>query len=140
MLIGSMQDDTSDLAVLVRSSEMVYEQSAIRQTTGPSGKLFRKVEKALDLGNAQRAGLKGEINRLMEDFRAVKPHTRKRVREPADDRFARIKDIIQAEEASQQPPKRRRGATQEEPTPAVQQAQEEIIHGLDRLRQAQEML
>jgi len=57
--------------------------------------------------------LKGEINRLMEDFRAVKPHTRKRVQEPTNE------DIIHAEEASQQPPKRRRGATQEEPTPAV---------------------
>lgn len=42
--------------------------------------LLHKVEKALDQGNTERAKLRAEIARLKEDFRAVKPYTRKRVR------------------------------------------------------------
>jgi len=102
--------------------------------------LLNKVGKALDLANAEKAGLEAEINRLEEDFRAARPYTQKRVREAPNDKFARIEDIAQAEEASREPPTRRRRVTQQEAIPAVEQAQEEIIHGLDRLRGAQEML
>lgn len=101
--------------------------------------LFRKMEKSLDLSAAERAALQAENSRLQEDFRAVQPHTKKRVRQPANDRFARIEDIIAAEEASHLPPKRRRGAPRQDREPAVEEAQEVIIHGLDRLRQAEEM-
>ena len=94
----------------------------------------------MDLANAERAGLEAEINRLEEDFRAARPYTKKRVREPPNDKFARIEDIAQAEETSREPPTRRRRVPQQEVTPAIEQAQEEIIHGLDRLRGAQEML
>ena len=44
-----------------------------------------------------------------------------------------------AQEASERPPKRRKKAAVEDSTPAVQQAQEEIVHGLERYREAQEM-
>ena len=97
------------------------------------------MEKSLDLSAAERAALQAENSRLQEDFRAVQPHTKKRVHQPANDRFARIEDIIAAEEASHQPPKRRRGAPRQDREPAVEEAQEVIIHGLDRLCQAEEM-
>ena len=103
-------------------------------------RLLNKVGKALDLANVEKADLEAEINRLEEDFRAARPYTKKRVREPPNDKFARIEDIAQAEETSREPPTRRRRVPQQEVTPAIEQAQEEIIHGLDRLRGAQEML
>jgi len=93
----------------------------------------------LDQGNMERAKLRAEIARLKEDFRAIKPHTRKRVRIPANDKFATIKDIAEAEEASKKPPKRRRGARTKDLAPVVEKAQEMIIHGLDRIHQIEEM-
>ncbi len=43
-------------------------------------------------------------------MRATEPRTKKKVREGPNDKFARIEDIIQAEEALHKPPKRRRVA------------------------------
>jgi len=97
------------------------------------------MEKSLDLAAAERAALQAENNRLEEDFRAVQPHTRKRVRDPPNDRFSRTDDIIKAEEASHEPPKRRRGARRQDPEPVVEAARDVIIHGLERVYQAQEM-
>ena len=94
----------------------------------------------MDLVNVERMGLKAEINRLEEDFRVVRPYIKKRVREPPNDKFIRIEDIVQAEKASREPPTCRRRVPQQEVTLAIKQAQEEIIYGLDRLRGAQEML
>lgn len=91
--------------------------------------------KSLDLGTAEKASLQAENSRLIEDFRAIQPHTRKTVREPANDRFARIEDIVAAEEASHRQNKHRRVPLE----PVVEEVQEMIIHGLDRLRRAQEM-
>ena len=84
--------------------------------------------------------MEAKINHLEEDFRATRPYTKKRVREPPNDKFTKIKDIAQAEEASREPPTHRRRVPQQEVTPAIEQAQEEIIHRLNRLRGAQEML
>ena len=61
------------------------------------------------------------------------------MREPPNDKFACIEDIIRAEEALRKPPKRRRVSEREDLAPVVEQAQEMIIHGLDRLHEAQEM-
>jgi len=101
--------------------------------------LLRKVEKAFDKGNVQRAGLEAENERLLEDFRAVEPYTKRKVKEPSNDKFARIQDIIEAEEAAHKTPKRRRVAPRADPAPLVEEAQEMIVHGLDRLREAEEM-
>ena len=101
--------------------------------------LLHKVEKALDQGNMERAKLRAEIVRLKEDFRAVKPYIRKRVRIPANDKFTTIKDIAEAEEASRKPPKRKRGARTEDLAPVVEKAQEIIIHGLNRIHQIEEI-
>ena len=87
----------------------------------------------------ERVKLRAEIVRLKEDFRVVKPYIRKRVRILANDKFATIKDIAEAEEASRKPPKRRRGARTEDLAPVVEKAQEMIIHGLDRIYQIKEM-
>ena len=74
----------------------------------------------MDLANVKRAGLEAEINCLKEDFQVAKPYTKKRVREPPNDKFARIEDIVQAEEASREPPTRRRRVPQQEVTPAIE--------------------
>jgi len=97
------------------------------------------MEKLLNLTAAKQAVLQAENNHLEEDFCAVQPHTRKRVRDPPKDRFARADDIIKAEEASYKPPKRRRGARRQDPGPVVEAARDELIHGLERFHQAQEI-
>jgi len=84
--------------------------------------LLNKVGKALDLANVEKAGLEAEINRLEEDFQAARPYTQKRVRKAPNDKFARIKDIVQAEEASREPPTRRGRVTQQEAILSVEQA------------------
>lgn len=101
--------------------------------------LLTKMGKALDVSAAEKAALVEENNRLIEDFRSVQPYTKKRVREPPNDKIANIEDIIAAEETSHQPPKRRRRAPQQDPAPVVAQAQEMIIHGLDRIHEAEEI-
>ena len=61
------------------------------------------------------------------------------MKEPLNNKFARIQDIIEAEEAAYKTPKRRRVAPRADPAPLVKEAQEIIIHSLDRLRKAEEM-
>jgi len=51
--------------------------------------------------------LEAENARLKEDLRATEPRNRKKVKEPPNGKFAKIGDIVTAEEASQKPPKRR---------------------------------
>ena len=85
------------------------------------------------------AKLRAEIACLKEDFYAVKPYIRKRVRIPANNKFATIKDIANAEEASRRPPKRRKRARSKDLALVIEQAQEMIIHGLDRIYQIEEM-
>ena len=66
----------------------------------------------MDLANVEKVGLEAEINYLEEDFRVVRPYTQKRVKKAPNNKFARIEDIAQAEEASREPPTRRRRVTQ----------------------------
>jgi hypothetical protein len=54
--------------------------------------------------------LEAENLRILEDSKAEKPRTRKKVKEPANDKFVSMEDIAEAQEASIRPPKRRRGA------------------------------
>jgi len=60
--------------------------------------LFYKMEKSLDISAAKGAALQVENNRLMKEFYAIQARTKKRVCKPANDRFARIEDIIAAED------------------------------------------
>lgn len=101
--------------------------------------LLTKAGKALDQSNTERAILQAKVERLEEDFRAVKPHTRKRIREDRNDKFIRIGEIVKAQEASRRPPKRRRAATPEDLQPVVDEAQEMIVCGLQRVREAEDM-
>jgi hypothetical protein len=89
--------------------------------------------------NAEIAALKEALQAARRDLEAQKPRTKTRVKENPNDSFARIEDINAAQEASESPPKRRKGGRQSNPEPVVKQAQEMIIYGLDRLRQAEEM-
>ena len=104
-----------------------------------------KAGKALDQKNATIAGLKAQVDYLTTELEAHRPHTRKKVRESGNDKFASIQEIVEAQQASQQPPKRRRqggGSTQTTRTPVrqkvVEQAQEMIVHRLDRIHEQEE--
>jgi hypothetical protein len=101
--------------------------------------MFYKMEKALDLTAAERAGLKAEINHLKEDTYVIKPYKRIRVREPANDRFNTIQKINAAKKATHKVPKWWRTTPAVDPTPAVAHAEEMIIYGLHGLRELEEM-
>ena len=70
--------------------------------------LLRNVKRALDLRNAKRSGLEAKNGCLMEDFRALKPYTKRRVRELLNGKW--MEDIIEAEEAAHRAPRRRKRA------------------------------
>jgi len=101
--------------------------------------LFRKVEKALDAGAAERAILITENNRLKEDQRATRPHTKRKVREPPNDKFARIEDSVAAEEASRKASKRRRVAGKPAEEPVAEEVQEMINVNLSNIRRLLDM-
>jgi len=83
--------------------------------------------------------LEAENACLKEDLRVIEPRSKKKVKEPPNGKFARIGDIVTAKEASQKPPKRRQVTARVDPTPAMEEAQEVIYHGLESLRRAEEM-
>jgi len=66
--------------------------------------------------------LEAENVRLKEDLRVTEPRSRKKVKEPPNGKFARIGDIVAAEEASQKPLKRRRVTARIDPTLAMEEA------------------
>ena len=84
--------------------------------------------------------MEAEINCLKKDFRAARPYIQKRVKKAPNDKFTKIKNIAQAEEANRKPPTRRRRVTQQKAILAVKQAQKEIIYRLDRLQETQKIL
>ena len=98
-----------------------------------------KAGKALDSKNAEVAGLRAQIKELSGQLEAHKPRSRKKIKESANDTFATIEEIVAAQKESEKPPKRRKTSKATDPAPAVEQAQDMIVHGLDRLRQAEEM-
>lgn len=92
--------------------------------------ILRKVEKVLDVGAAERAVLIAENNRLREEQRPLRPYSKRKVRKPPNDKFARIEDIVAVEEASRKAPKRRRASDQPAEEPVAEDVQEMIIVGL----------
>lgn len=114
-----------------------------RQHVSPTSRSVRapvaKIGDVLDKKNADIAALREALRTARRDLEAQKPRTKTRVKENPNDSFARVEDITAAQEASERPPKRRKGGRQNNPEPVVEQAQEMIVHGLDRLRQAEEI-
>ena len=84
------------------------------------------------------AFLEAENLRILEDSKAEKPRMRKKVKEPANDKFASMEDIAEAQEAFTRPPKRRRGARIQNPAPEVEEVTKEVIHVLQRYHEVQE--
>ena len=80
-----------------------------------------------------------ENDHLVEDSRAVEPHTRKRVYEAGNDKFTQIVDIIEAEEAAHKTPKRRRVVRRTDPGLVVEEVYDMIVYGLDRLYRIEEV-
>jgi hypothetical protein len=93
----------------------------------------------LDHKNAEIAALRAQVAHLSTELEVHRPHTRKRVKEGANERFARIEDIAAAEEASRVVPKKRKTTATASQSHVVEKAEEMIVHGLDRIRAAQEM-
>ena len=126
-----------------KSQDILRALGSARGHVSPSQRNVRRLlvksGKALDQANAERALLKAQLEAQQENNRALKPYSKKKVRENRNDKFVSIEAIAKAQEASERPPKRRKKAAVEDPTPAVQQAQEEIVHGLERYCEAQEM-
>ena len=85
------------------------------------------------------ATLRARVAHLEAEAEVYKPRSKKRVQESGNERFVRIEDIVAAEEASQRAPKRRRVAEPRDPGPVVEQAEEMIVHGLERIREIEEI-
>ncbi|KAK4176042.1 hypothetical protein QBC36DRAFT_290914 [Triangularia setosa] len=68
---------------------------------------------------------------------AYEAQSRKKVKENANDKFARIEDIIEAKEHSMKSPKKKKRRTQQN-SDAVKEAEEIIVCGLETIRRAEE--
>ena len=88
--------------------------------------VLAKAGDALDVKNAKIVYLKDKIVGLERWMEALKPRTKKKVREDANDRFTSLANIVEAQEASERPPKRRRRARQKDSAPVVEQVHEMI--------------
>ena len=87
-----------------RSQDIQVALNNARGYTSPTNRcvrsLLNKLGQVVDRDAVDKAQLKAEVERLKEEMCSLEPRTRKRVREPANDRFAGIKEIAEAEEAS----------------------------------------
>ncbi len=142
---------TSDLPVTIRDpfatpqkSYNIRQAQRFAQEVGGSDErvirtLFNKVGRSLDRKNAEIVALRAQVSHLTTELEASKPHTRKKVKESANDQFTRIQDIVEAQEASERPLKRRRAAQLPTQAPAIEDAQEVIVCGLQALCEVEEM-
>jgi len=73
-------------------------------------------------------------------MRSLEPRARKRVRESANNKFAGIKEIAKAEEASRKALNRRRRAKSEDRSQQLKEVQDMIIHELDRLHRLEKWI
>jgi hypothetical protein len=120
-------------------------QNALRDALGYNSpternvrRLLIKAGKALDTGNGQRALLAAENEQLRADLEALKPRTKKKVKEPANGGFAGAEDIAEAEKASRKPPKSRKRKRAAEPAVEEEDRVEEVIHAIARFNEALE--
>ena len=81
---------------------------------------IHKAGKALDHRNTEAASLRAQVEQLSQELEAHKPYTKRKVKESANDTFAKTEDIIEAQKASEKPPKRRKTAKITDPGPAVE--------------------
>jgi 4-hydroxybenzoate polyprenyltransferase len=136
------EDDFGLFTTPQRSEDLREHQLVIRDTIDSTDRLvrtlFSKTGKSLDMKNAEIASLKAQVAHLQTELEVHRPHTRKKVKESANNTFARIEDIIEAEEQSQVVPKRRKVTKKVNQAHVVEEAEEMIVHGLDRIRRAQE--
>jgi 4-hydroxybenzoate polyprenyltransferase len=113
----------------------------VREGMEASGRLTRtllaKAGKALDAKNAEIASLKAQVDHLTKELEAYEPRGRKKVKENANDKFARIEDIIQAKEDSMKSPTKKRRKTRQN-SHVVEEAEEIIVCGLETIRRAEE--
>ncbi|KAK4239624.1 hypothetical protein C8A03DRAFT_13994, partial [Achaetomium macrosporum] len=126
-----------------KSQDSRKAQKKAREQASPTNQtiqaLFNKIGRSLDCKNAEIAALRAQVAYLSTELGVHKPCTRKRVKEGANERFARIEDIAAAEEASRVAPKRRKTTPMARQSNVIEKAEEMIIHELNRIREAREM-
>jgi len=114
-----------------------------RQSISPTNRtirtLFSKVGGVIDEQSATVAALRARVAYLEAEAELHKLRSRKKVYESGNERFARIEEIVAAEKASRQAPKRRKVAKPKDTGPVVEQAEEMIVSGLERIREIEEM-
>ena len=124
-----------------KSQDIRMHQQGVREGMEASERLTRtllsKAGKALDTKNAEIASLKAQVDNLTKELEVYEPQSRKKVKENANDKFARIEDIIQAKEDSMKSPKKKKRRTQQN-SHAVEEAKEIIVRGLETIRRAEE--
>ena len=76
---------------------------------------------------------------LEAEAELYKLRSRKKVYESGNERFVRIEEIVAAEKASRRALKRRKVAKLKDTGPVVEQVEEIIVSGLDRIREIEEM-
>ena len=89
-----------------------------------------KAAKSLDVKNAELAAKDHQIQYLQTHLASHKPRGKRKVKEGANDEFARIDEIIKAREASKEAPKRQKVAretTAVNPVQAVERALESAL-------------
>ncbi len=137
--------NTKDSALTTpqKSKDVLEAREKAREHASPTNRtirvLFNRVGRSLDHKNAEIAALRAQVGHLSTELEVHRPHTRKRVKEGANERFARIEDIAVAEEASRVAPKRRKTTATANQNHVVEEAEGMIVHRLDGIRAAQEM-
>ncbi|KAK4210513.1 hypothetical protein QBC37DRAFT_428699, partial [Rhypophila decipiens] len=100
--------------------------------------LAQKAGQVVDRLAAENAALRAQIAKLATDLDASKPYTKKKVKENPNDGFATLQAIVEPQRASERAPKRRRANEPVIDEEVLQEAQDTIIHGLERIRDLEE--
>lgn len=82
--------------------------------------------------------MKAENARLLEQLGTGQPKSKKSVRESANDKFASITAIAETQKASLEPQAPKRGRKTVNPAQVVEERIEEVIHVVERLREAED--
>ncbi|KAK4215631.1 hypothetical protein QBC37DRAFT_122292, partial [Rhypophila decipiens] len=94
-----------------------------------------KAGKALDEKNIENAALKHKISHLQAELESQKPYSKKRVKVSGPEKLATMEAIIEAQKASELPPRRRRAPQPTIEPNLIEEAREQIEHGLRQLHE-----
>jgi hypothetical protein len=117
------------------SQDVRRQQDYVNKALSPRDRVVRtlltKVGGSIDRKNAEIASLRAQVGYLTTELEAQKPYTRKRVQINANNEFATIQEIDNAQQASQRPPKKRSRVDRRKPQQLAQEAGEIIARSLE---------